>query len=69
MDTEGAGGPADVSLIGTEDEVLAGMRAFAEAGATDFAPVELTLEPRRRRRHARAAQGRGRRRPRLMGGC
>ena len=26
------------------------MRAFAEAGATDFAPVELALEPRRRRR-------------------
>ena len=45
MDTEGAGGPADVSLIGTEDEVLAGMRAFADAGATDFAPVELTLNP------------------------
>ena len=45
MDTEGAGGPADVSLIGTEDEVLAGMRAFAEAGATDFAPVELALSP------------------------
>jgi F420-dependent oxidoreductase-like protein len=45
MDTEGAGGPADVSLIGTEEEVLAGMRAFADAGATDFAPVELTLNP------------------------
>jgi len=45
MDTEGAGGPADVSLIGTEEEVLAGMRAFAEAGATDFAPVELGLNP------------------------
>ena len=45
MDTEGAGGPADVSLIGTEDEVLAGMRAFAAAGATDFAPVELALDP------------------------
>ena len=43
------------------------MRAFAEAGATDFAPVELTLEPRRRRRDPRAAQGRRRRRPRLMG--
>ena len=45
MDTEGAGGPADVSLIGTEDEVLAGMRVFAGAGATDFAPVELGLDP------------------------
>lgn len=45
MDASGAGGPADVSLIGTEDEVLAGIRAFAEAGATDFAPVELALNP------------------------
>jgi F420-dependent oxidoreductase-like protein len=45
MDAEGAGGPADVSLVGTEDEVLAGIRAFAEAGATDFAPVELALDP------------------------
>lgn len=45
MDAEGAGGPADVSLIGTEAEVLAGIRSFAEAGATDFAPVELTLNP------------------------
>jgi 5,10-methylenetetrahydromethanopterin reductase len=45
MDASGAGGPADVSLIGTEDEVLAGIRAFADAGATDFAPVELTLSP------------------------
>jgi F420-dependent oxidoreductase-like protein len=45
MDVDGAGGPADVSLIGTEAEVLAGIRSFAEAGATDFAPVELTLNP------------------------
>ena len=43
MDAEGAGGPADVSLIGTEEEVRAGMRAFAEAGTTDFAPAELAL--------------------------
>jgi len=45
MDTEGAGGPADVALVGTEDEVQAGIRAFADAGATDFAPVELALAP------------------------
>jgi F420-dependent oxidoreductase-like protein len=45
MDVDGAGGPADVSLIGTEAEVLAGIRSFADAGATDFAPVELTLNP------------------------
>ena len=41
MDTEGAGGPADVSIIGTEDDVRAGLQAFAEAGATDFAAVEF----------------------------
>ena len=45
MDTEGAGGPVDVSLIGTEEEVLAGIRAFADAGATDFTLVELGLNP------------------------
>lgn len=41
MDTEGAGGPADVSLIGSEDEVRAGLDAFAAAGATDFAALEF----------------------------
>lgn len=46
MDAEGAGGPADVSLIGDEATVRAGLQAFAEAGATDFAAVELTLNPR-----------------------
>jgi F420-dependent oxidoreductase-like protein len=45
MDTEGAGGPADVCVVGTEDEVVAGIQAFADAGATDFAPVELALDP------------------------
>jgi F420-dependent oxidoreductase-like protein len=41
MDAEGAGGPADVAIVGDEDEVRAGMRAFAEAGCTDFTPVEF----------------------------
>ncbi len=45
MDTEGAGGPGDVSLIGNEDEVRAGLQAFADAGATDFAAVELVVDP------------------------
>ncbi len=45
MDAKGAGGPADVSLIGTEDEVRPGVQAFDAAGVTDFAPVELTLRP------------------------
>lgn len=46
MDTEGAGGPADVSLVGDEATVRAGVAAFAEAGATDFTPVEITLNDR-----------------------
>ena len=44
MDAEGAGGPQDVSLIGDEAEVRAGVRAFADAGATDFAPVEIVTD-------------------------
>ncbi len=44
MDAEGAGGPADVSLIGSADEVRAGLAAFADAGATDFAAVELITD-------------------------
>ncbi len=42
MDAEGAGGPADVSIIGTEDEVRAGIAAFADAGTTEFAALEFT---------------------------
>ena len=45
MDTEGAGGPADVSLIGTAEEVRAGLTAFADAGATDFAALEFVVDP------------------------
>jgi F420-dependent oxidoreductase-like protein len=41
MDAEGAAGPADVSLVGSEDEVRAGLDAFAESGATDFAALEF----------------------------
>jgi alkanesulfonate monooxygenase SsuD/methylene tetrahydromethanopterin reductase-like flavin-dependent oxidoreductase (luciferase family) len=45
MDTEGAGGPGDVSLIGTEDDVRAGLAAFAAAGATDFSALEFIIDP------------------------
>ena len=45
MDTEGAGGPADVSLIGDEAEVRAGLAAFADAGATDFSALEFIVDP------------------------
>jgi alkanesulfonate monooxygenase SsuD/methylene tetrahydromethanopterin reductase-like flavin-dependent oxidoreductase (luciferase family) len=34
-----------VSLVGSEEEVAAGLRAFADAGATDFAAVELVTTP------------------------
>jgi F420-dependent oxidoreductase-like protein len=45
MDTEGAGGPADVSIVGSADEVRDGLAAFADAGATDFAAVEFFTNP------------------------
>ena len=45
MDAEGAGGPADVSLIGSEDAVRAGLAAFAAAGATDFSALEFVVDP------------------------
>jgi 5,10-methylenetetrahydromethanopterin reductase len=48
MDAEGVSGPADVSLVGSEDEVRAGLDAFADAGATDFAAVEITLNDEER---------------------
>lgn len=41
MDDEGASGPADVSLVGTVEEVRAGLDRFAAAGVTDFAAVEF----------------------------
>ncbi|MBI5504295.1 MAG: TIGR03564 family F420-dependent LLM class oxidoreductase [Deltaproteobacteria bacterium] len=36
LDAEGAAGPADIALIGTEKEVEAGIRRVAAAGASDF---------------------------------
>jgi F420-dependent oxidoreductase-like protein len=36
LDKEGAAGPADVSLIGPEADVRAGVEALASAGATDL---------------------------------
>ena len=43
MDRDDASGPGAASLIGGEDEVRAGIARYAEAGCTDFAPVEFTL--------------------------
>jgi alkanesulfonate monooxygenase SsuD/methylene tetrahydromethanopterin reductase-like flavin-dependent oxidoreductase (luciferase family) len=36
LDREGVGGPADVAVVGSEEEVAAQVRRFAEAGATEF---------------------------------
>jgi 5,10-methylenetetrahydromethanopterin reductase len=41
MDREGVEGPAGVSIVGDEATVRAGVRRFADAGTTDFTPVEL----------------------------
>ena len=43
LDREGADGPADVAIVGTEDEVHAHLDRFADAGATDFGAVEFGL--------------------------
>jgi F420-dependent oxidoreductase-like protein len=41
LDREGAGGPADVAIVGTEADVRAGIDRIAETGATDFVAVEF----------------------------
>ncbi len=45
MDAEGADGPADVSIVGDEAHVRAGLERFADAGATDFSALEFALDP------------------------
>jgi F420-dependent oxidoreductase-like protein len=45
LDREGATGPADVAIVGTADEVKAGVRRMVEAGATEF--VAVPFENRR----------------------
>jgi len=41
LDREGARHPGDVAIIGTEDEVAAGLEGLAAAGATDFLALEF----------------------------
>jgi alkanesulfonate monooxygenase SsuD/methylene tetrahydromethanopterin reductase-like flavin-dependent oxidoreductase (luciferase family) len=36
LDREGAGGPADVAIVGTDAEVKAQVRRLADIGVTDF---------------------------------
>ena len=44
LDREGAARAGDVAIIGGEDEVREGLARYAEAGATDFAAVEIGLD-------------------------
>ncbi len=41
LDREGAATPGDVAIIGTEEEVAAGLEDLAQAGATDFVAAEF----------------------------
>ena len=43
--TEVGRDPADVSIIGDEATVAAGIRAFADAGTTDFSALEFPTSP------------------------
>ena len=49
LDREGAQGPADVAIVGTEDEVAAQIAALADAGVTDFVAGEFATGDDRRR--------------------
>ena len=41
LDKEGVANPADIGLIGSEDEVLAGIERLQKVGVTDFAASEM----------------------------
>lgn len=45
LDKEGAAGPADVAIVGNEDEVEAQIRGIASAGATDFNAALFPVGP------------------------
>lgn len=45
LDIEGVEGPADISLIGTAEQVTEGVAAIAASGATDFTAVIPTPDP------------------------
>jgi len=45
LDIEGVAGPADISLIGSAEQVQEGVAAIAASGATDFTAVIPTPDP------------------------
>jgi 5,10-methylenetetrahydromethanopterin reductase len=52
LDKEGAGGPADVAIVGDEATVLAQLEELDEQGATDFVAVEFASGEERDRTRA-----------------
>jgi F420-dependent oxidoreductase-like protein len=45
LDREGATGPADVAVVGTEAQVQDALEGLAKAGTTDFAALPMSLDP------------------------
>jgi F420-dependent oxidoreductase-like protein len=45
LEREGAGGPADVAIVGSEAEVRAGIERLRSAGVTDFVASEFSADP------------------------
>ena len=45
LDKEGAAGPADIAIIGSEAEVAERIASLADIGVTDFAAVEFGATP------------------------
>jgi len=45
LDREGADGPADVAIVGTEDQVGEALKGLEAAGTTDFAALPMSLDP------------------------
>ena len=50
MDVEGVDGPEGVAIVGDEEAARAGIQSFADAGTTDFTPVEFGLDDETRMR-------------------
>jgi 5,10-methylenetetrahydromethanopterin reductase len=53
LDAEGADGPADIALIGSEDEVREGLARVAESGASDFYAAILPEDGKSKESYAR----------------
>jgi alkanesulfonate monooxygenase SsuD/methylene tetrahydromethanopterin reductase-like flavin-dependent oxidoreductase (luciferase family) len=57
LDKEGVDGPADIALVGSEDDVLKGIDRVANAGATVFAASEMGGSAEEKERTRRVLAG------------